>query len=120
MYQKSLYAGGWSGARHVLLYAPAGGGGDLPGTWKWLWSEKRNLPLQVSTGKALLHYSSYTGTSNECFELNVRGLKDYFYSSDANQTPLFRMTILPPTEKLKIVLKKISDFHMRITKEFSD
>lgn len=68
----------------------------------------------------LLHHFSYTGTSNECFELNVRGLKDYFYSSDANQTPLFRMTILPPTEKLKIVLKKISDFHMRITKEFSD
>lgn len=46
-------------------------------------------------------------------------LKDYFYS-DTNQTPLFRMTILPPTEKLKIVLKKISDFHVRFTKEFSE
>uniref|UniRef100_A0A674PEY3 Alanine aminotransferase 1 n=1 Tax=Takifugu rubripes TaxID=31033 RepID=A0A674PEY3_TAKRU len=32
----------------------------------------------------------------------------------------FRMTILPPTEKLKIVLKKISDFHVRFTKEFSE
>uniref|UniRef100_A0A665WBD7 alanine transaminase n=1 Tax=Echeneis naucrates TaxID=173247 RepID=A0A665WBD7_ECHNA len=31
----------------------------------------------------------------------------------------FRMTILPPTEKLKLVLKKIKDFHLRFTKEFS-
>ncbi|CAF97974.1 unnamed protein product, partial [Tetraodon nigroviridis] len=31
----------------------------------------------------------------------------------------FRMTILPPTEKLKIVLEKISNFHVRFTKEFS-
>ncbi|KAG7237004.1 hypothetical protein INR49_032935 [Caranx melampygus] len=33
--------------------------------------------------------------------------------------PLFRMTILPPTEKLKIVLQKIRDFHLRFTKQFS-
>lgn len=32
---------------------------------------------------------------------------------------LSRMTILPPTEKLKVVLKKIGDFHMRFNKEFS-
>ncbi|XP_074478520.1 alanine aminotransferase 2-like [Sebastes fasciatus] len=31
----------------------------------------------------------------------------------------FRMTILPPTEKLKIVLQKIRDFHLRFTQEFS-
>uniref|UniRef100_A0A673BFA6 Alanine aminotransferase 1 n=1 Tax=Sphaeramia orbicularis TaxID=375764 RepID=A0A673BFA6_9TELE len=31
----------------------------------------------------------------------------------------FRMTILPPTEKLKIVLQKIRDFHQRFTQEFS-
>ncbi|TNN59477.1 Alanine aminotransferase 2-like [Liparis tanakae] len=31
----------------------------------------------------------------------------------------FRMTILPPTEKLKFVLQKISDFHVRFTQEFS-
>ncbi|XP_077365523.1 alanine aminotransferase 2-like isoform X1 [Festucalex cinctus] len=31
----------------------------------------------------------------------------------------FRMTILPPTEKLKIVLQKISAFHQRFTHEFS-
>uniref|UniRef100_A0A8C2ZVJ6 alanine transaminase n=1 Tax=Cyclopterus lumpus TaxID=8103 RepID=A0A8C2ZVJ6_CYCLU len=31
----------------------------------------------------------------------------------------FRMTILPPTEKLKFVLQKISDFHIRFTQEFS-
>lgn len=30
------------------------------------------------------------------------------------------MTILPPTEKLKIVLEKISNFHVRFTKEFSE
>lgn len=54
------------------------------------------------------------------FELNGPDLKDYFYGSDTNTTLLFRMTILPPTEKLKIVLKKISDFHMRYTKEFSE
>lgn len=30
-----------------------------------------------------------------------------------------RMTILPPTEKLKIVLQKISAFHKRFTEEFS-
>ncbi|KAK5898432.1 hypothetical protein CgunFtcFv8_015850 [Champsocephalus gunnari] len=31
----------------------------------------------------------------------------------------FRMTILPPTEKLKVVLQKIRDFHVRFTKQFS-
>uniref|UniRef100_A0A8C5EL42 alanine transaminase n=1 Tax=Gouania willdenowi TaxID=441366 RepID=A0A8C5EL42_GOUWI len=31
----------------------------------------------------------------------------------------FRMTILPPTEKLKIVLQRIKDFHLRFTQEFS-
>uniref|UniRef100_A0A8C7Z728 alanine transaminase n=1 Tax=Oryzias sinensis TaxID=183150 RepID=A0A8C7Z728_9TELE len=31
----------------------------------------------------------------------------------------FRMTILPPTEKLKVVLQKIRDFHLRFTQEFS-
>ncbi|XP_029003646.1 alanine aminotransferase 2-like [Betta splendens] len=31
----------------------------------------------------------------------------------------FRMTILPPTEKLKIVLQKIREFHLRFTQEFS-
>uniref|UniRef100_G3NDB1 alanine transaminase n=1 Tax=Gasterosteus aculeatus aculeatus TaxID=481459 RepID=G3NDB1_GASAC len=31
----------------------------------------------------------------------------------------FRMTILPPTEKLKIVLQKIREFHVRFTQEFS-
>uniref|UniRef100_A0A8C4HDD4 Alanine aminotransferase 1 n=1 Tax=Dicentrarchus labrax TaxID=13489 RepID=A0A8C4HDD4_DICLA len=31
----------------------------------------------------------------------------------------FRMTILPPTEKLKVVLHKISEFHLRFTQEFS-
>ena len=30
-----------------------------------------------------------------------------------------RMTILPPTEKLKVVLQKIRDFHMKFTQEFS-
>lgn len=33
--------------------------------------------------------------------------------------PLSRMTILPPAEKLEIVLHKISAFHQRFTKEFS-
>ncbi|XP_047423735.1 alanine aminotransferase 2-like [Mugil cephalus] len=31
----------------------------------------------------------------------------------------FRMTILPPAEKLKVVLQKISEFHLRFTQEFS-
>ncbi|XP_033841915.1 alanine aminotransferase 2-like [Periophthalmus magnuspinnatus] len=31
----------------------------------------------------------------------------------------FRMTILPPAEKLKIVLDKIKNFHIRFTEEFS-
>uniref|UniRef100_A0A4W6FAJ5 Alanine aminotransferase 1 n=1 Tax=Lates calcarifer TaxID=8187 RepID=A0A4W6FAJ5_LATCA len=31
----------------------------------------------------------------------------------------FRMTILPPTEKLKVVLQKIREFHLRFTQEFS-
>ncbi|XP_058480296.1 alanine aminotransferase 2-like [Solea solea] len=31
----------------------------------------------------------------------------------------FRMTILPPTEKLKIVLQRIREFHLRFTQEFS-
>ncbi|KAF7661756.1 hypothetical protein LDENG_00253520 [Lucifuga dentata] len=31
----------------------------------------------------------------------------------------FRMTILPPTEKLKVVLEKISKFHQQFTREFS-
>ncbi|XP_056155286.1 alanine aminotransferase 2-like [Lampris incognitus] len=31
----------------------------------------------------------------------------------------FRMTILPPTEKLKVVLQKIKEFHQRFTVEFS-
>ncbi|KAF0028188.1 hypothetical protein F2P81_019275 [Scophthalmus maximus] len=31
----------------------------------------------------------------------------------------FRMTILPPTEKLKMVLQKICDFQLRFTQEFS-
>lgn len=31
----------------------------------------------------------------------------------------YRMTILPPTEKLKIVLQKICEFHKRFTQEFS-
>lgn len=31
----------------------------------------------------------------------------------------FRMTILPATEKLKIVLEKIREFHKRFTEEFS-
>ncbi|XP_051909968.1 alanine aminotransferase 2-like [Hippocampus zosterae] len=31
----------------------------------------------------------------------------------------FRMTILPPAEKLELVLQKISAFHQRFTKEFS-
>lgn len=33
--------------------------------------------------------------------------------------PPIRMTILPPTEKLKVVLQKIRDFHLRFTSEFS-
>uniref|UniRef100_A0A3Q3VWC9 Alanine aminotransferase 1 n=1 Tax=Mola mola TaxID=94237 RepID=A0A3Q3VWC9_MOLML len=36
-----------------------------------------------------------------------------------NGTFHFRMTILPPIEKLKAVLQRISDFHVRFTKEFS-
>ncbi|XP_034017371.1 alanine aminotransferase 2-like [Thalassophryne amazonica] len=31
----------------------------------------------------------------------------------------FRMTILPPTEKLKVVLERIAAFHQRFTREFS-
>lgn len=31
----------------------------------------------------------------------------------------FRMTILPPAEKLKVVLEKISAYHQRFIKEFS-
>ncbi|XP_008305774.1 alanine aminotransferase 2-like [Cynoglossus semilaevis] len=31
----------------------------------------------------------------------------------------FRMTILPPTEKLKLMLERISQFHQRFTQEFS-
>lgn len=31
----------------------------------------------------------------------------------------FRMTILPPTEKLKVVLQKIREFQLRFTQEFS-
>uniref|UniRef100_A0A669D4Y4 alanine transaminase n=2 Tax=Oreochromis niloticus TaxID=8128 RepID=A0A669D4Y4_ORENI len=31
----------------------------------------------------------------------------------------FRMTILPPTDKLKVVLQKIREFHLRFTQEFS-
>lgn len=34
-------------------------------------------------------------------------------------SPPSRMTILPPTEKLKVVLQKIRDFHLRFTNEFS-
>ncbi|XP_036934543.1 alanine aminotransferase 2-like isoform X2 [Acanthopagrus latus] len=31
----------------------------------------------------------------------------------------FRMTILPPTEKLKVLLQRLRDFHLRFTQEFS-
>ncbi|XP_062424447.1 alanine aminotransferase 1 [Rhea pennata] len=31
----------------------------------------------------------------------------------------FRMTILPPTEKLQVLLQKLSQFHAKFTKEFS-
>ncbi|KAM3593472.1 uncharacterized protein V6R79_013645 [Siganus canaliculatus] len=31
----------------------------------------------------------------------------------------FRMTILPPTEKLKVMLQRIREFHVRFTQEFS-
>ncbi|KAJ8267976.1 hypothetical protein COCON_G00131480 [Conger conger] len=31
----------------------------------------------------------------------------------------FRMTILPPTEKLKILLDKVKDFHQRFTQQYS-
>ncbi|CAI5673412.1 unnamed protein product [Oreochromis niloticus] len=34
------------GSRHVLLYEAVRGGRNLPGTRKWLWSERGNLPLQ--------------------------------------------------------------------------
>lgn len=51
-----LCAGGRSGGRHVLLHAPAGGGGHLLGAWKRLWSESRNLPLQVGTAPPPLLY----------------------------------------------------------------
>lgn len=36
-----------SAARYVLLHEDAGGDGDLPRTWKRLWPEGWNLPLQV-------------------------------------------------------------------------
>ncbi|MBN3274517.1 ALAT2 aminotransferase, partial [Polyodon spathula] len=31
----------------------------------------------------------------------------------------FRMTILPPTEKLRILLNKLKEFHERFTREYS-
>lgn len=31
----------------------------------------------------------------------------------------FRMTILPPTEKLKIVLEKVKEFHLSFTEQYS-
>lgn len=34
-------------ARYVLLHEDAGGDWDLPGTWKRIWPEGWNLPLQV-------------------------------------------------------------------------
>lgn len=36
-----------SAAWHVLLHEDAGGDRYLPCTWKWLWPEGWNLPLQV-------------------------------------------------------------------------
>lgn len=44
-------AGVGPGSRHVLLYEAVRGGRNLPGTRKWLWSERGNLPLQVSIAK---------------------------------------------------------------------
>lgn len=32
---------------------------------------------------------------------------------------LDRMTILPPTEKLKIVLEKVKEFHLSFTEQYS-
>lgn len=31
----------------------------------------------------------------------------------------FRMTILPPTEKLKVVLEKVKEFHLDFTAQYS-
>lgn len=72
-----------------------------------------------------------TDIKNECGErgavwvfLCLRGDNKLDRCSDSELPlthipPLFRMTILPPTEKLKIVLQKIRDFHLRFTKQFS-
>lgn len=33
--------------------------------------------------------------------------------------PPFRMTILPPTDKLKILLDKVKEFHHKFTQQYS-
>lgn len=35
------------------------------------------------------------------------------------QLALFRMTILPPTEKLRLLLEKLSSFYAKFTREYS-
>lgn len=42
-----LSPGSGPGTRHVLLYEDVGGDWHLPGAGKWLWTERRDLPLQV-------------------------------------------------------------------------
>lgn len=37
----------------------------------------------------------------------------------AHLPPLFRMTILPPMEKLRPLLEKLSQFHTKFTREYS-
>lgn len=40
-------------------------------------------------------------------------------SAFADLPPPFRMTILPPMEKLRPLLEKLSQFHAKFTREYS-
>lgn len=68
--------------------------------------------------KGTFHFRSVLQKAS--LTINAVCFKGYFSCTDPSHTLLSRMTILPPTEKLKIVLKKISSFHVRFTKEFSE
>lgn len=96
-----LSAGAGPGPGHVLLHALAGGDRHLRGARQWLWAAGRHLPLPVSPPA----YSDFWSTHPALPSTHL--------------PVLCSMTILPPMEKLRPLLEKLSQFHAKFTQEYS-
>ncbi|TTK32042.1 Alanine aminotransferase 2 [Bagarius yarrelli] len=92
---------------YAVLSAAPRGNGNLRCAWQRLRTERRHVPFQFQKLFCLEKKSDpilFFIPLNIHFSLSFR----------------FRMTILPSHEKLKVLLEKVREFHIRFLKEHSD